>query len=149
MSLSIRPVERADFPAVVDIMIGGSLNPWVEDAANPEAYWDAVEEMRHQGHEVLVADDGEVVGVCQLIMFRHIQFQGSRCAELETVHVRADRRSQGIGAALLAEAERRAREAGCYRVQLTSRNERADAHRFYLREGFQATSVGFKKSLRD
>ena len=134
---------------MVDIMTAGSMNPWVEDASNPDAYWGAVEEMRRQGNEVLVADDGEVVGVCQLIMFRHIQYQGARCAELETVHVRADRRSQGIGAALLAEAERRAREAGCYRIQLTSRNERADAHLFYVREGYVPTSVGFKKLFGD
>jgi GNAT superfamily N-acetyltransferase len=48
---------------------------------------------------------------------------------------------------LLAAAEELARREGCYRVQLTSRNIRSDAHRFYEAHGFIATSQGFKKLL--
>jgi hypothetical protein len=36
---------------------------------------------------------------------------------------------------------------GCYRMQLTSRNVRGDAHRFYLANGYVQTSQGFKKVL--
>ena len=54
-------------------------------------------------------------------------------------------RSRGIGAPLLAAAEDLARERGCYRIQLTSRNVRVDAHRFYLSNGYEQTSQGFKK----
>jgi len=61
--------------------------------------------------------------------------------------VREDQRSAGIGGELLAAAEDVARRAGCYRVQLTSRKFRVDAHRFYLAHGFEATSEGFKKPL--
>ena len=32
-------------------------------------------------------------------------------------------------------------------MQLTSRNVRVDAHRFYERQGYEATSQGFKKLL--
>ena len=42
-------------------------------------------------------------------------------------------------------AEDLARERGCYRIQLTSRNVREDAHRFYLANGYGQTSQGFKK----
>ena len=34
-------------------------------------------------------------------------------------------------------------------MQLTSRNVRSDAHRFYLSNGFELTSQGFKKLLVD
>jgi GNAT superfamily N-acetyltransferase len=61
--------------------------------------------------------------------------------------VRSDLRSHGIGAKLLAAAEELARREGCYRVQLTSRKVREDAHRFYEAQGFVATSQGFKKLL--
>ena len=43
-------------------------------------------------------------------------------------------------------AESLARKNDCYRLQLTSRNVRLDAHRFYVANGFEQTSHGFKKS---
>jgi len=150
MSLRIRPIERNDVRAAARLVRDGSLTPDTEDPDDDDAYWRAVlQTRRHQG-DVLVADhDHEVVGVCQVLVFQHFQHTGGWCAELESVHVRADRRSQGIGTALLAGAEALAVSRGCYRVQLTSRNVRTDAHRFYLANGFERTSVGFKKPLGD
>ena len=46
-----------------------------------------------------VAD--EVVRVCQLIVFRHLQSKGGLCAEVESVHVHPAWRSQGIGRVLM------------------------------------------------
>ena len=97
---------------------------------------------------VLVAElDGEVVAVCQLVVFRHLQARGGRCAEIESVHVHPDWRARGIGTELMEAAIARARAAGCYRVQLTSNEVRQDAHRFYERLGFTASHLGFKLSL--
>ena len=87
------------------------------------------------------------IGVVELMILPHFQHAGGWCAELESFFVRPDRRSQGVGAALLAAAEERAVRAGCYRIQLTSRNVRTDAHRFYRRHGFDQGSQGFKKPL--
>lgn len=63
--------------------------------------------------------------------------------------MRVDRtlRSAGIGTALLRHAIAAAEEQGCQLVQLTTNAERADAHRFYERLGFQPTHVGFKLHL--
>jgi GNAT superfamily N-acetyltransferase len=87
------------------------------------------------------------VGVCQLIVFRHLQSRGGLCAELESVHVHPEHRGGGIGAALVGAAVARARELGCYRVQLTSNVARPDAHRFYERLGFVPSHLGFKMLL--
>ena len=95
-----------------------------------------------------MADRGGVpVGMCQLVVVRHFQAQGGRCATLESVHVHPDHRSQGIGGALIEAAVERARRAGCYRVQLTSNKVRTDAHRFYRRHGFEPTHEGFQRLL--
>jgi GNAT superfamily N-acetyltransferase len=48
---------------------------------------------------------------------------------------------------LLADAEARARAAGCTLLQLTSNATRQDALRFYEAQGFVASHVGFKKAL--
>jgi GNAT superfamily N-acetyltransferase len=48
---------------------------------------------------------------------------------------------------LLERAEALAREQGCYRIQLTSRVVREDAHRFYEAHGYVPSHRGFKKLL--
>ncbi len=144
----IRPIERADVRAASLVIQGGANFPEAEHEGDVDAYWSAVTETRARRGDVLVADvDAEIVGVVQVIVFQHFQHTGGWCAELESVHVRADQRNRGIGRDLLAAAEDVARTAGCYRVQLTSRKFRLDAHRFYVAQGYEATSEGFKKLL--
>ena len=144
----VRPIERDEVKAASLVVQGGSLSAQFEDENDVERYWNAVEETRRRRGDVLVAiHDGEVVGVCQVMVFPHFQHTGGWCCELESVHVRADHRSQGVGAQLLEVAEALARREGCYRMQLTSRNVRVDAHRFYERQGYEPTSQGFKKLL--
>ena len=147
----IRSATPADAAPLAALIAGGALGPTDDDPDDPARYVPALEEIRSApDSDVLVAEvDGEVVGMCQLIVFRHVQHRGGRCAELESVHVRADLRSTGIGGALLEAAVEAARAAGCYRVQLSSNVARADAHRFYGRHGFAPTHVGFKRSLRE
>jgi GNAT superfamily N-acetyltransferase len=56
-------------------------------------------------------------------------------------------RSAGVGHALLAELEARARAAGCTVLDLDSGVQRADAHRFYFRERMHVSSFHFTKHL--
>lgn len=56
-------------------------------------------------------------------------------------------RSQGVGSALLAELVHRARSAGCEVFDLDSGVQRADAHRFYMREGLAISSFHFARRL--
>jgi GNAT superfamily N-acetyltransferase len=58
-----------------------------------------------------------------------------------------DVRGRGIGRRLVEEALRIARAEGCYKVQLQSANARSGAHRFYEREGFEASSKGYRLYL--
>lgn len=56
-------------------------------------------------------------------------------------------RSTGVGRALLAELERRARDAGCTVLDLDSAVHRYPAHRFYLRERMDITAHHFSREL--
>jgi GNAT superfamily N-acetyltransferase len=150
MGLIVRSITFADLAAAVNILREGSLSPDDERPEELDSYWASVLETRARKGDVIVAElNGQVAGVCQVIVFAHFQHAGRSCCELESVHVRSDLRSQGIGAAMLRHAEEIARREHCYRMQLTSRNVRTDAHRFYLANGFIDTSHGFKKSLVD
>jgi GNAT superfamily N-acetyltransferase len=147
---SIRRAVAADLPRIVELLISGALPgaPNTEDLTDADRYQDALEEIQGAGGEVLVAERrGEVVGFCQLLVFRHLQARGGLCAELESVHVQAEHRGTGIGRALVRGAVDRARDLGCYRVQLTSNRRREEAHRFYESLGFEPTHVGYKMRL--
>lgn len=147
-AVRIRTAGPDDACALAALLAGGALSV-TEDVGDLAPYRDALGEIATTpGAEVLVAEvDGVVVGMCQLVMFRHLQARGGRCAELESVFVDAGQRGGGIGARLVAAAVELARGAGCYRVQLTSNVARTDAHRFWVRNGFDQSHLGFKQYL--
>jgi GNAT superfamily N-acetyltransferase len=144
----VRSARPEDAGRLVELLDHGSLVPGKEDLGDLTPYLAALLEITDSAGDLLVAEvDGKVVGVCQLIVFRHFQSKGGLCAELESMHVHPDWRGEGIGRQLLKAAVDRARQLGCYRLQLTSNNERPDAHRFYESMGFHASHRGFKLLL--
>jgi GNAT superfamily N-acetyltransferase len=146
--VAVRAATASDIPRIVELFEHGSLVQGKEDPTDLVPYEDALAEITRGAGDVLVAEvDGEVVGVCQLIVFRHLQSKGALCAEVESVHVHPDWRGQGIGRLLMTATIDRARALGCYRVQLTSNTARPDAHRFYGALGFEASHRGFKLTL--
>ena len=83
---------------------------------------------------VLVAlEDGDVAGLAWTVVTRALD----RAAYLRLLLVTEGRQSRGLGAALLLEAERRARASGCRHLVLlvTTTNRRARA--FYVRRGYR------------
>jgi GNAT superfamily N-acetyltransferase len=149
--LVIRPATESDLGRIVELLALGVVPdgpPSTEDPDDLGPYRAAWRDILDGGAILVAVIAGEVVGVCQLMVFRHLQAHGGLCAELESVHVHPDHRGAGVGGALLREAIERARALGCYRVQLTSNAGRPDAHRFYERLGFVPSHVGFKLLLQ-
>ena len=56
-------------------------------------------------------------------------------------------RSEGIGHALLAELQQRARSADCHLLDLDSATHRTDAHRFYTRQHMSILAFHFVTEL--
>lgn len=56
-------------------------------------------------------------------------------------------RRRGVGRALVESAERLLTARGCGLVEVTSNQRLSDAHSFYERLGYEATSLRFKKTL--
>jgi GNAT superfamily N-acetyltransferase len=148
-SIQVRPAQLADVGRLVELLQLGALEASKDTTYDLSAYERALTEINESNRGVvLVADrDGLVVAMCQLIIFRHFQIGGGLCAEVESVHVHPSLRGQGLGSILMRAALDYARDAGCYRVQLTSNVRRLDAHRFYERLGFEASRVGFEVVL--
>jgi GNAT superfamily N-acetyltransferase len=97
---------------------------------------------------VIVAEEegGELVGVCTAYQDLHSVRFGYR-AWVEDLAVHPERRSRGIGKALLDAAKAWARERGATHLELDSAEARADAHRFYERERPSWRSICFAWEL--
>ena len=104
--------------------------------------------MRKAGADLFVGlKEGRIVATYQLFIINSVSLNARRRAMVEDVRVDPAERGQGIGALLMADAERRAKNAGCTLCQLLSNRERDAAHRFYNRLGYEPTHFGFKKRL--
>jgi GNAT superfamily N-acetyltransferase len=137
---------RAARPDEVDALV--AAYQWLFDPPGSQPpMWDpqrAVERLAHAiedvNAEVLVA--GSIAGFCTVYYdFESVRF--GRRAWVEDLAVDPDRRSGGIGKALLDAAKDWARERGATHLELDSAETRADAHRFYEREQPTWKSVSF------
>jgi aminoglycoside 6'-N-acetyltransferase I len=66
-------------------------------------------------------------------------------ARITALVVSAEARRRKIGQRLVDHALASARQAGCGRVELTSANDRAEAHAFYRAQGFEQGSLRFHR----
>jgi GNAT superfamily N-acetyltransferase len=90
-----------------------------------------------------VAEGGGVlIAFCTAYLELNSVRFGQRCW-IEDFAVDPERRSQGVGAALLSAAREWAAGAGATHLELDSGLARADAHRFYEREGGTRQSFTF------
>ena len=98
------------------------------------------------GYELFVAEHGgEIVGTTALLIVPNLSHSGLPWAVIENVVVDSHHQQLGIGKVLMDYAVNRAREAGCYRVSLSSNKKRTEAHQFYLSVGFKDSSTGFSR----
>ena len=95
---------------------------------------------------VAEAEGGELIGLCTAYQDIHSVRFGYR-AWVEDLAVHPDRRSMGVGKALLDAAKDWARERGATHLELDSADTRTDAHRFYEREQPSWRSVCFAWEL--
>ena len=149
----VRPAREAEIPAIVALLSDDALGAAREGDPSDPAYraaFHAIEEQR--GNTLYVAVEGErvggeIVGCFQLIFMPGFSFKGATRVELENVRVASSRRGGGLGAKMIGEAVRIAREGGGLLLQLTSNGARPDAHRFWQAQGFEKSHAGFKMML--
>lgn len=126
----------------------GALREKIETPL-PATYSQAFARIKNDSNqELTVAQiDGEIVGTFQLTFIQYLTHQGGLRAQIEAVRVSSNHRGKGIGATMFEYAIDRAKEKGCYVVQLTTDKKRPRAIQFYESLGFVATHEGMKLTL--
>ena len=112
-----------------------------------EAFIAAVARLeREQGYRLVRLDDDGGLRALAGIRIGEWLHTG-RYLEVEDLVTAADARSRGYGRALLEWIAGHARASGCRQMRLVSGVRRADAHRFYEREGMRWEAKYFSKDL--
>lgn len=110
---------------------------------SPEALLGRLAALHPTDAAVLVSTDADDVptGWCHVEMRRTLVEPMS--ALIVALVIGEGHRSGGIGAVLLAAAERWARARGCQRLVVATRVTRERAHRFYAREGYEVSKTSY------
>jgi GNAT superfamily N-acetyltransferase len=146
--VTVRVAAALDIPRIVELFEHGSLVDGKEDPGDLAPYDAALTEITRGPGAVLVAEaDGEVVGVSQLIVFRHLQSKGGLCAEVESVHVHPDWRGQGIGRVLMGRGRCPCPGARVLPGAAHVRQRTARRTSFLCRAGFRGVSPGLQARL--
>jgi GNAT superfamily N-acetyltransferase len=96
---------------------------------------------------LLAFADGRAVGVA-VCFFGFSTFQGRPLLNVHDLAVVAEARGRGIGRALLAAAEARARAGGCCKLTLEVLEDNHRARAVYARAGFADVALGPSASTR-
>jgi len=146
MNIEIREATDADLPDVLDLYAQPGLDDGqvlsLEDARQLLAQF-----ARYPNYRLFVACDldhgGAVVGSYALLVMHNLAHCGTPSAIAEDVVVHPLRQGHGIGRRMMARAVEQARQAGCYKLALSSNQKRRQAHAFYESLGFQRHGLSF------
>jgi len=94
----------------------------------------------------VATSNGTVVAMLTLHIAHWIQLE-KPIARIPAMVVQERFQRRGIGRRLVDRAIDHARTAGCGTIELTSANDREDAHAFYRDTGFEQTSLRFKRTF--
>lgn len=143
--VTIRQVQRDDLRAIRELYHQPDFH--TEESVPLERSEQILEEMtRYPYYKVFVALDGErAVGTFSLAILQGLS--GDFAGVIEDVVVLEECRGQGIGEQMIRFALERGKEAGCYKVALSSNVKRERAHHFYESLGFERHGYSFTTNL--
>ncbi len=142
LDVQMRNATRADLPALMALYESAVDDAGSNDVERVSAQWDAIHKIDHA--RVLIAElDGRAVGTLTLFILPLLAHGGAPEALVESVVVHPDVQGRGVGRAMMQHAMHVAEEHRCYKLALTSNVQRAGAHAFYDRLGFERHGVSF------
>ncbi len=141
-AIFVRDVEDGDCAALV------SLLTELGYPHEPHFVAEKIEQLQNKPQDrIIVAVHGsEIVGLASLHIIPMLHLSGNVCRVTSLVVSHKHRRKH-IGERLLKTAEAYAKIHDCVKVEITSGDQRSDAHAFYQQVGYQEVSRRFIKLI--
>ena len=146
---TIRPARYADIERILALYDELTLvHSLVEEKRHPsrEEYERTLDRMQTIPclQLLVIEDDGYVVGLMELLIIPNLSHNALPWALIEGLIVDSRYRRRGLGKTLMQYAINKARDAGCYKLELSSNKKRLEAHGFYRSLGFEDSALGFR-----
>jgi GNAT superfamily N-acetyltransferase len=148
MTTQIRQATESDLGDVLALYAQPSMDDGqVMDLASAQQVFG--EFARYPSYRLFVACGAQeqVLGSYALLIMSNLAHRGTPSAVVEDVVVSPQHQGQGIGRQMMKHAMRLAREAGCYKLALSSNIKRENAHAFYHSLGFRNHGVSFSVEI--
>jgi ribosomal protein S18 acetylase RimI-like enzyme len=144
--INIRPAIDKDILVILELYKQLSFEPdKYKKPSIPGCRQILKEIKKYPNAALLVAEeDGQVVGTTFLAILPGFAHGTAPFGVIEYVVVDEKLRSRGIGKALMDYCKARCKEAGGYKIMLTSDKRRTRAHKFYRANGFESSAEGFR-----
>jgi GNAT superfamily N-acetyltransferase len=148
-NIEIRPATAADLPAVLALYAQLDADHGkVLSVAQAQDVFERISS--YPNYKVYVAVAGsEVIGTFELLIMDNLAHMGAKSGVVEDVVVSDSWQGRGIGKRMMEFALERCREAGCYKMALSSNQKREAAHRFYDNLGFERHGYSFRVLYND
>ena len=144
MNISIREANKGDLAVILNLyQEPGFDDPEVLDLASARRIFERMG--KYPNYTLYVAEvGGEIAGTFALLIMDNLAHLGTPSGILEDMVVGAKWRGQGIGKRMIAIALEQCRQAGCYKLALSSNVKRTGAHSFYEDLGFERYGYCFE-----
>lgn len=140
--MTIRRLTQTDVQLAAPLMAQLGYPVSSEDFAERLAAVDG-----NPDNAVLVADEhGAILGLVALHSFEMLHRPG-RLGRITALIVAEVARGRGIGSELISAAESYLRSCGCIQLEVTSAEQRSEAHSFYAAHGYREKRVRFYKAV--
>ena len=134
--VTIREASDTDLAAILTIYVESGISGG-QSFTPEEARANFLCFRRYPNYRLFVAEvDGVVAGTYSLLIQDKLAKRGARAGIVDDVAVSPACQRRGVGKAMMEHARAECRQAGCYKLALSSNLRREDAHRFYESLGF-------------
>ncbi|MBL0728863.1 GNAT family N-acetyltransferase [Piscinibacter sp. HJYY11] len=142
--LDVREARRTDIRTLIDLYTAAGLDTrGAHDETEMRMNWDRMRTAAPGVRVFIFSLAGLPVGTYTLFILPLLAHSGAPEAVVEDVAVHPEAQGQGIGRRMMEHARELAREAGCYKLALSSNQKRVEAHAFYERLGFERHGYSF------